>query len=180
MNWMGRPVQWCGLVYANAISELYRYDANSIWKRVADGIIASAVQQTWPIGQDHDRQGMLPDSFSLQAQARNDAAINPGTLQATAPFLYGLPPMYELKVFRQSGFSVHAPGEIRAKTDSGKGAVFTVEGWPSESYEVLLSGLRAKPVVKVQGRETPVTFLPREGVAIVKLYGTVEIAISID
>lgn len=179
-NWMGLPVQWCGLVYANAISELFRYDANPVWKRVADGIIASGIQQTWPIGQDRERQGMLPDSFALQAQSRNDVAINPGTLQATAPFLYGLPPMYALKVFRESGFSVHAPGGIRTKTESTKGAVFTVEGWPAEAYELLLSGLRAKPVVKVKGRETPVEFFSRDGVATVTLRGTVEVAVSID
>src|SRR5262249_905898 len=154
-------------------------DANPVWKRVADGIIASGIQQTWPIGKDHERQGMLPDSFALQAQVRSETALTPGIVQATVPFLFGLPPMYDLKVFRKSGFSVHAPGGIRSKTESTKGAAFTVEGWPAESYEVLLSGLRAEPVVTVGGQETPVTFLPRDGVAVVKLRGTVEVAVSV-
>jgi hypothetical protein len=85
--------------------------------------------------------------------------------------------MYELKVFRKSGFSVHAPGGIRPKTESDKGAVFTIEGWPAESYEVLLSGLRAKPVVKVKGRETPVA---SGCVAVLKVQGVVEVSVSIE
>src|SRR6266567_3140504 len=82
--WMGLPVQWCGLVYADALYRLQRFDTSGPWKQLADGITASGVQQSCPVGSNAQRQGLLPDSFQLRPQIRNDAAINPGTVQAVA------------------------------------------------------------------------------------------------
>ena len=51
-NWMGLPVQWCGLVYADALYGLRMHDPYGPWKKLADGITASGVRQTWPLGKD--------------------------------------------------------------------------------------------------------------------------------
>ncbi|HEV8377948.1 MAG TPA: hypothetical protein VGP99_03785, partial [Tepidisphaeraceae bacterium] len=67
-NWMGQPVQWCGLVYADALYRLARHEPKMPWKTLADGIVASGMQQTWPIGSDPERQGLLPDSFVPRRQ----------------------------------------------------------------------------------------------------------------
>ena len=56
-NWMGLPVQWCGLVYADALYRLVKYDPSGPWQQIAEGISASGVQQTWPFGSDPARQG---------------------------------------------------------------------------------------------------------------------------
>jgi hypothetical protein len=80
--WIGLPVQWCGLVYADAIARLARHDAEGPWEQLSTGITLSAMQQVYPAGTT--RQGLLPDSFSLRSQIRNPADINPGTLQPLA------------------------------------------------------------------------------------------------
>ncbi len=80
--WIGLPVQWCGLVYADAIARLARHDPTGPWKQLASGITLTAMQQVYPKGTT--RQGLLPDSFSLRSQIRNPADINPGTLQPLA------------------------------------------------------------------------------------------------
>src|SRR5262249_11415239 len=81
-NWMGLPVQWCGLVYSDALYRLYQEDHDPLWKQLADGITVSGIQQTWPQNSNRLRQGLLPDSFNLRPQTHNDSSINPGTLLA--------------------------------------------------------------------------------------------------
>ena len=111
-NWMGLPVQWCGLVYADALYRFLKYDPSGPWQQVADGISASGVQQTWPLGSDPARQGLLPDSFNLRVQSRNDAAINPATLLVNALRLYNRSDLYDFQAFREVGVYVHAPCSI--------------------------------------------------------------------
>ena len=111
-NWMGLPVQWCGLVYADALYRFLKYDPTGPWQQIAEGISASGVQQTWPLGSDASRQGLLPDSFNLRVQSRNDAAINPGTLLVNALRLYNRSDLYDFQVFRDAGAYVHAPCAI--------------------------------------------------------------------
>ncbi|HEY3281278.1 MAG TPA: hypothetical protein VGN26_03315, partial [Armatimonadota bacterium] len=77
-NWMGLPVQWCGLVYSDALYRLARLDPKGPWRQLAEGITLSGIQQSWP-SDDADLQGLLPDSFNLRPQTRNPVAINPGT-----------------------------------------------------------------------------------------------------
>jgi hypothetical protein len=162
--WIGLPVQWCGLVYADAIRRLARHDPQDgeRWRRLADGIAASGVQQTWPVGSDPTRQGLLPDSFAPRPQIRNDVAINPGTTQApAAPLLTDGPAavLYDFHVFRRNdggAIIVHAPGAITDTRDAAGTLTFTVRGWPREPYHVLVSGLEARPTrVRVNGDDAP-------------------------
>jgi hypothetical protein len=154
-NWMGLPVQWCGLVYADALYSLFDVDRSGPWKRVADGITASGIRQVWPLphkpGGDKDRQGLLPDSVSLRAQIRNDAAINPGTLQANVPRLFGRPPLYGLRAFRNGAILAHAPGAI-TKLRDGSTVEFTVEAWTDRPYESLIVGLPRSTRVSINGK----------------------------
>ncbi|MBP7053774.1 MAG: hypothetical protein KBE65_22410, partial [Phycisphaerae bacterium] len=59
-SWFGRPVQWCGLVYASALRQLAQYDPQGPWRQIASGITATGLQMAWPVD-DVDRQGLLPD-----------------------------------------------------------------------------------------------------------------------
>ena len=153
--WFGQPVQWCGLVYADALYRLAPHDPAGPWGRVADGIAAAGIQHTWK-QDDKDRQGLLPDFFHLRAQRPDGPGINPGTVQANAVRLFRQRPMYGFHALPERGITVHAPGAVKAGKVSDDGFEFTVEGWPQGEYYVLVSGLTKAPRVSIGGRETPI------------------------
>lgn len=130
-NWIGLPVQWCGLVYADALLDLARIDPDGPWDRLADGIAASGILQSYPIG--HPSQGLLPDSFNLSEQVRNPADINPGTLQPGAVRLLVGPHArpYQFTALRAGGLWVAAPGSVEVEADRPGEVAFTVRPWRS-------------------------------------------------
>jgi hypothetical protein len=149
--WFGLPVQWCGLVYADALYRLTRYDPKGPWKQIADGITLSGMQQSWT--QDtSDFQGLLPDSFALREQKRNGPAINPATLEACAARYFDPHPVYDFHCFRTNGLYLHVPGEIRNPAESKGHVSFQVESWVTGPYYVLLSGFPHEPHLKINGR----------------------------
>lgn len=180
-DWMGLPVQWCGLVYADALFRLARYDSTGPWKQLARGITASGIQQTWPREGNPERQGLLPDSFTLRAQLRNDPAINPGTVQANAIQFFDRPALYDFHAFR-SGILVHAPGAIRDAVEEAARVRFAVYGWPDHSYQILIVGLKSTPRVRINDHDIPLgsphTFDARTGRLILGVEGKPVIEIS--
>jgi hypothetical protein len=181
-NWMGLPVQWCGLVYADALYRLLPYDPNGPWRQIADGITISGIQQTWPIGSNATRQGLLPDSFALRSQTRNDTAINPGTLLVNAARLFHRTPLYEFHAFRAAHLFLHAPGALSNLHDQPDHVAFTVEGWPDHPYSLLLVGFKSAPTVRINGQTIPLAaphqFLPEGGRLILQLTGRAQIEIE--
>ena len=134
--WFGRPVQWCGLVYASALHLLSQYDNDGPWGTIARGITATGLQMTWPTS-DPKRQGLLPDVFHLQAQLRDGPAINPGTVQAHVPELFGKGTLYDVKRLPRRGWFLHAPCAIRDLRETEDSVSFVADGWdkkPSMSF----------------------------------------------
>jgi hypothetical protein len=177
--WLGLPVQWCGLVYADALYRLVRHDPQGPWKQLADGITRSGIQQSWPAA-DRDQQGLLPDSFALRAQQRKGPAINPATVEACAAHLFSKP-AYDFWSFRKNGLRVHAPGEIkRAKEDIGR-VSFEIESWVKAPYFVLVNGLKQPPQLAINGERTDCSgrnqFLPKEGWLILELKSNARVEI---
>ncbi len=150
-SWFGVPVQWCGLVYADAIHRLARHDPAGPWVRLANGIASSGVQQTHPPG-EAGLQGLLPDSFNLRAQARNAPAINPATLLPEALQLFGCDPVYDFRAFRHHGLLVHAPGPITDCQETSQGVSFRVSSWPQWESYLLINGF-AGGTFKINGVE---------------------------
>jgi len=150
-NWMGMPVQWCGLVYCDAIYRLARYDKDGPWTKLADGIAISGIQQSYPASAV-DLQGLLPDSFNLRPQTRNPVAINPGTVQANAVRAMGKSPLYDFHAFHAAGIMVHVPGEITEPAESNGSASFKVAPWSHKPYYILITGCTAPPTVTVNGK----------------------------
>lgn len=177
--WMGLPVQWCGLVYADALYRLVRHDPNGPWQQLADGITLGGVQITWPLT-DQERQGLLPDVFHLRDQHRDGPAINPGTVQACAVRWFAKNPLYDFQAVRELGWTLHAPGGITA-VRAGNGAVqFTANVWPPRPAYVLINGLKGPPKVRLNGRETtldrPHQFV--EGHLVLQVQGRTEVAVE--
>jgi len=76
-NWIGLPVQWCGLVYADSILDLSKFDTSFDWKKIAKGILIAGEQMQYTAG---EVMGCLPDSFTLKTQTPNPHDIGPPAL----------------------------------------------------------------------------------------------------
>jgi hypothetical protein len=181
-NWIGLPVQWCGLVYGDALYRLARHDPEGPWLRVADGIAASGMQQSYPID-DARYSGLLPDSFSLRPQQRNPANINPATVFVNATRLLGRGPMYDLRHFRHHAVTVHGAGEIAVLREDKDGFAFRVRAWPTAPHRVLLTGLFPVPGLRIDGVETPIAaphrHTPDDGRLVLELNGSPEVEIRL-
>jgi len=149
--WIGLPVQWCGLVYADALSHLAEYDPKGPWLKIARGITACGLQISRPIS-DKGGQGLLPDVFNLQSQGRSGPAINPGTVQANLPGLFGDLPYHRFRRLTKSGAIVHVPGSIRIEKDEPTEAIVVIDAWPKEPFYAALSGVAKRPAVTIDGK----------------------------
>jgi hypothetical protein len=150
--WIGLPVQWCGLVYADALRELQKHDPSGPWKKLADGIVLSAIQQLYP--SDHPYRGLLPDSFELTAQVRNPSDINPATLQPLALPLLGALPSYQCEVLPATGIIAHFPGSITILEDNPNSTI--LETRSNLPASLLLNRCRKPRTILIDGEEPPV------------------------
>ncbi len=175
--WIGRPVQWCGLVYAHALYRLARHDPAGPWRQLADGITAAGMRYSWPMtppeaaADARDRQGLLPDGWEVVERQRLDPPINPGTLQACAVEFFRQGPLLDSRVlpFGEGRVIVHAPGAIEPvapavrsadqpatqTADSAAAVWFRVTGWPQSRHAVSVTGLAAEPTVTLDGESVP-------------------------
>ncbi|MBI5835494.1 MAG: hypothetical protein HZB16_24590 [Armatimonadetes bacterium] len=153
-NWIGLPVQWCGLVYSDALYRLARIDRDSPWRQLADGITASGIQQSWPAGDD-SLVGLLPDSFNLKGQSRNPVAINPGTVQANAVQLFDRAPLYSSWVDRTNGLIVHAPGGLTLARAFPGMLELDLRAWKRPGGQVLVTGKTTDWLARVDGKTVP-------------------------
>ena len=179
--WMGLPVQWCGLVYADALYRFARHDPAGPWRQLARGITAAGIQFTWPES-DAARQGLLPDSYVLRPQTSDGPPINPATLLAAAAIYYEQPAFYDVRSFIRHGLVAHAPGSIEAVEELPQGIAFHVRGWSPKPYDVLVTGVWQKPRVKIDGKPVslvaPHQFDPNNGRLKLRVTGNPAIEIT--
>jgi len=141
------------------------------WLQIADGITASAIQQTWPVGNDVERRGLLPDSFKLQSQSRVDVCINPATLQVNAARFYRQPPVYSFYVMK--GLYVHVPGEV-IKTEEAREALWMrVRPSVKGEFSIMVCGLKRAPRVTINAAlpDKDAVKYVAEGRVVIKLQG---------
>ena len=173
--WIGLPVQWCGLVYADALYRFAGHDPDGPWRLLADGITATGILHSWPVG-DADRQGLLPDVFHLRAQLRDGPAINPATVQVPALRFFRQPRLYDFRCFRRHGWRVHAPGEITEGIEHKDGIRFHVQTWSPQPCRVLVNGAWRQPRLRINGRDVvlglPHEYLASEGRLVIRLEGS--------
>jgi hypothetical protein len=183
--WFGRPVQWCGLVYCSALHLLSQYDKTGPWETIAKGITAAGLQMTWPVA-DRKRQGLLPDVFDLQAQFRDGPAINPGTVQAHVPELFGRGTLYDVRRLPGKTWFLHAPCPIRDLRAGVDSITFAVDGWDQKPFRILLSGVERQPtavtVRRLAGQaandQAPVAFQPRQHLLVLSLDAPSEVRLQ--
>ena len=185
-NWIGLPVQWCGLVYSAALADLAEIETDAdlaaLWRHLARGISASGVDQSY-LPSDGKKVGLLPDSFRLVEQVRRDPPINPGTVQENASNFVGLPYYRVIRAVPGGNTLVHVPGRVTAlKPEAGEIARLEIAAWPKAPFKVFFSRVQRPSAVKVDGRDVPfnffgnvmtVTLQPSATPALLTLVGTV-------
>lgn len=180
--WIGLPVQWCGLVYGNALYRLARYDSSGPWTALADSIAASAVQQIYRANEPA-RQGLLPDSFALRSQSRNAPAINPATALSQSWQYFGSRPFYDYLALRRFGVRVNAAGQLTNLEERSDGFRFTVQGWSTSPHWLLLNGIRQTPQVRINGQSVslsaPHAYSPSQGWLILQVPPTAEVEVKV-
>jgi hypothetical protein len=179
-SWFGVPVQWCGLVYADALNQFAKHDPAGPWRQIAEGIAASGVQQSFPLD-DPEHLGLLPDSFLLRPQIRAGPPINPATVQAVALRFYGQPPPYDFHSFVWHGLRVFAPAQLGGISEDISGIAFTVTNWSSAPTSVMVNGFASQPRVRLNGQDTPLV-LPHQyeagtGRLVLRVQGSVRVEI---
>jgi len=97
-SWLGRPVQWCALVYAYSLIRLARYDNSLDWLRLAEGITTSAMWQQYSEGKS---RGCYPDSWDILENHPNPADINPENILVNLLALNGYDPGLKHNVLSQ-------------------------------------------------------------------------------
>jgi hypothetical protein len=145
-NWIGQPVQWCGLVYRSALHDLAPLDPvdGELWDRLAVGITRSGLQMTFPLD-DEERQGLLPDFFHLRPQISDGPAITPGTVQAGLPQAYAKGRFYDVQRLGWGHSLIHVPGTIQDTTVENGTVRAGIQAWPSAPYGVLVTCVEADP-----------------------------------
>lgn len=183
--WIGRPVQWCGLVYARALYGVARHDAAGPWRRMADGITATAIRYSWPAAgataslDASARQGLLPDAWEVRDTLRVDPPINPSSVQVCAAEFFNAGPLLDCRVVRWSDgrIIIHAPGTIEPRvpgtSSAAEGIEVVVHSWPTTPHAVLVTGLTVPPDVTVDGipvaLESPHRFDQDAGTLVLRL-----------
>lgn len=128
--WIGLPVQWCGGVYAYALTMLAPYDTSLDWKHLAQGILVSAEQMQYP---DGPYAGLLPDSFALDEQERRPWIINPSALVSLQLALEG--EVDFLAVAHDDRHRIAAPFPVTLRDGQA-----IIRGKPGLAYQVILDG----------------------------------------
>ena len=185
-NWIGRPVQWCGLVYSAALWDLARIEPNpkaqEFWRTVATGITVSGARQNHTA--DEPRfVGLLPDSWNLERQTRFPIPINPGTVQENFAEYVGVP-FYSLRALaRGDGGApalIHAAGDVEALAPEKGTLRCRVTAWPQTPSKVVVTRVAKPQGVKFAGAAVKFEYIPGVRAAVVEIparaHGTLEIA----
>ncbi|MCL2624564.1 MAG: hypothetical protein FWD31_12950, partial [Planctomycetaceae bacterium] len=161
-NWIGLPVQWCGLDYAEALFLLTEHDQTLDWQKIAEGILIAAEQMQYS---DGPCIGLLPDSFTLTTQHRNPADIIPTVLTMQRRRLQGQPSGVDVALSPDGKYRVVSPfpTSIETGTDSTAGAITSttavIEAKAGVTYQILVTdsvaGHNASEIITIesQGRD---------------------------
>ncbi len=150
--WIGRPVQWCGLVYAYQLLRLSKYDDSFPWKTIAEGILASGMWQQVTSGR---WRGAYPDSWDLIANMAYGPYINPETLVKCTLSLLGLDPDLSTIVVNLGDTRVHLTTPARVMNVKLRGTVLDIKlAYFKDATVYLLVNTRVKAVGK-DGTQLP-------------------------
>jgi hypothetical protein len=143
--WIGRPVQWCGLVYAYELLRLSKYDNSFPWEIVGEGILSSGMRQQVTSG---SLTGTFPDSWDLIKNVAYGPYINPEDLVKPTLALKGFDPDLNTIVLRTSrgNITVTTPSKILEAEANNTQIKLKLSFFKNESNYILVSNFKAYSV----------------------------------
>jgi len=138
--WIGLPVQWVGISFADALLDLQPFDQTFDWQQLAHGMLVSGVQQ------EYKHAGMLADSIVLPEQRFRAPDINPCSLMTLRLRLEGVqdrPVTFLGEKHRVvSPFPLKFLGATHAEISAPEGV----------TYEIVIDGKTVRSI-KSQGKD---------------------------
>jgi hypothetical protein len=149
-SWFGRPVQWNGLRYANALLKLVEYDQSYPWRRIAEAIIRSAIHQQDLEGEN---VALWPDNISAIDCAKCPWVFSPRQIIRNVLKLTGRDedPATVILGEGQRRLHVSATAEISQPTWEGGKLGFRVTYPRGEQGVVLVSNVTPPKAVLLDG-----------------------------
>ncbi len=151
-NWIGRPVQWIGTVYAYALLDfadvlLSNSPETARWRALAEAITLSTERQIYP---DGEFVGLLPDSIDCVLGSRYAWNINPAVPIALRLRLNGK--QDALTFVWDENYRVVSPfpTKILAGNDAQDGDALEIDAPKDVSFQILVNNR----VIDVPARET--------------------------
>jgi hypothetical protein len=159
--WTGRPVQWCGLAYAQAVMRLAPYDRQFPWQELGEGITRTAMQMQAVEG---ERRGCYPDSYNLLTDTPAAPWLNPMLILGNVYRLLGVTVEPTTAIARREAgadwvpITALAQIENTALTNDALTATLTSER--AGPVRLLIGGIARPEAVEVNGQ--PLAELPDE------------------
>jgi len=137
-NWIGLPVQWCGLDYAEACFMLAEHDDTVDWKKIAEGILTTAERMQYTEGPSI---GLLPDAYKLETQVPLPFDINPSVLVQQRRRLQGKLPALDVALSADKRYRVVSPYKTVIE-----GNTAVIEGAAGTTYQIIVNGREVKTI----------------------------------
>lgn len=149
-SWFGRPVQWNGLRYAEALFALSERDASRPWRDIATLVTLSAMRQ-----QDADGQNVAlwPDNVSAIDGEKCPWVFSPRMVIANALEILGRGEGIRTAILTRGGSRIHANAcaKIAEASWDGETCAFRVAYPPGEEGVVVVFGLARPRAVRLDG-----------------------------
>lgn len=150
-SWFGRPVQWNGLRYADAVLKLAEHDNTHDWRRIAELLIHSAIQQ-------QDREGenvaLWPDNISAIDSQKCPWVFSPRMIVSSVSKLIGRDeePATAIVGEGEKRLHVSTAGRISGAAWDGRTLSFGVNYPAGQQGIVLVSNVAHPDAVLIDGK----------------------------
>jgi len=123
-SWFGRAVQWNGLAYSRALLDLARFveDDALPWKKIAEGIIRSAMYQQ---ATDEKDLALWPDSINCMDATKSKWIFAPKRIMDCLYALLGRrkDPLTIIFPMGKGKLHITSPAEVSKLAETGKGGI---------------------------------------------------------
>jgi hypothetical protein len=142
-SWFGRPVQWNGLRYADALLRLSEHDDSLPWRKLAETVIRSAIHQQESEGED---VALWPDSIGAVDGKRSPWIFGPNQILQSIFKLLDRDQEPTTTIVGSSGRQVHVSTFGKIEGAAHRGTVISVDvAYPKGEQGVLLISNVTRP-----------------------------------